>query len=255
MKDKTVLFTLPGMDAVRVEHGETIDVYRPAEGEAPAAVVIVAGYRDEGFQRFVGCPFREMGWTTSWGRLIAASGLAAITYTNRDPAADAQTVVQHARERFGRVGLLASSGHAPLALWLMTQRAASCAALLYGYTFDVPEAARAFGFANPAEGMSVADLPADVPLFVARAGRDEMPGLNETLDRFVAGAIARNLPLTFMNHPDAPHVFDLLHDSAATRAIVRGCLGFLRQLCTPHPAFGHRAPSPREAGRGSAKRG
>ena len=218
---------MPGMNDVRVERGETMDVYRPAAGEPRRAVVIVAGYRDEGFQRIVGCRFKEIGAVTSWARLMAASGLTAIAYTNRDPVADAQTLIRSLG--VDDVALFATSGHVPLALWLVAQRLATRAALCYGYTFDVPEAARAFGFANPLEEKSIDDLPSDVPLFIARAGRDEMPGLNETLDRFVAAALARNLPITVTNHPEGPHAFDLDHDSATTRAIVRSVLAFLRE--------------------------
>jgi len=53
-----------------------------------------------------------------------------------------------------------------------------------------------------------------LPLFIARAGRDE-PGLNETLDRFIAHALAANLPITLANHE-------------TSREIIRQILGFLR---------------------------
>jgi hypothetical protein len=39
------------------------------------------------------------------------------------------------------------------------------------------------------------------PLFIARAGRDAVPLLNDALDRFVAAAVAANAPLTLVNHP------------------------------------------------------
>jgi acetyl esterase/lipase len=65
-------------------------------------------------------------------------------------------------------------------------------------------------------------------LFIARAGQDEFPHLNEALDRFVAGALARDLPVTVVNHAGAPHAFDLVHDSDATREIIRQLLRFLR---------------------------
>lgn len=55
-----------------------------------------------------------------------------------------------------------------------------------------------------------------------------MPGLNESLDRFVAEALSRSVPLTLVNHPDAPHSFDLFHDSERTRDILRQALDFLR---------------------------
>lgn len=65
-------------------------------------------------------------------------------------------------------------------------------------------------------------------MFVVRAGRDEMPHLNETIDRFVARALQLNLPMTLANHHSAPHAFDILHDSDSTREIVRQILAFMR---------------------------
>ena len=52
------------------------------------------------------------------------------------------------------------------------------------------------------------DLPPDVPLFIARGGCDEVPQVNETLDRFITHALAANLPLTVANHATGPHAFD-----------------------------------------------
>jgi hypothetical protein len=92
----------------------------------------------------------------------------------------------------------------------------------------VADAARQFGFVNPCAGKPIEDLPLDIPLFIARAGHDQMPGLNEALDGFLAKALMRNLPITLANHPDAPHAFDLLHDSEMSREIIRQMLGFLR---------------------------
>ncbi len=85
-----------------------------------------------------------------------------------------------------------------------------------------------FKFANPAAGKSVDDLRTDTPLFLARAGQEQFPGLNDALGRFLAAAVARNLPVTFTNHPAGPHAFDLFHDSDASRAIVSQVLMFLR---------------------------
>jgi hypothetical protein len=239
---RTVVYTLPGVEAVKIRRDApyrgslTMDLYYPdaLQGAAPATV-IVAGFPDPGFERSVGCKFKEMGSSVSWAGLMAASGMVAIAYTNREPAADLHALLQHVRENGAalgidaeRIGLWASSGNAPLALSaLMTERIA-CAALCYPYTLDVVEIANKFGFANPADGKSVDDLPRDVPLFIARAGNDEMPGLNQRLDRFVSEAIARNLPVTVVNHPTAAHAFDLIDDSDATREIIRQILAFAR---------------------------
>lgn len=254
---KALVYRIPGMDAVGVRRDVeyrataagalTMDIYYPpgaAGGSGTPAVVFVAGFPDPGFEAQVGCRFKEMGSYTSWGRLVAASGLVAITYTNREPVADLQALLRHVRKnavRLGidgdRIGLWACSGNVPLALWAMMQGASDylkCAVLCYGCMLDldgadgVAEAARRWGFVNPCAGKSVADLPQDIPLFIARAGRDEMPRLNEAIDRFMAEALTCNLPVTFVNHPAAPHAFDLFDDSETTREIIRKILAFMR---------------------------
>jgi acetyl esterase/lipase len=192
----------------------------------------------------IGCRFKEMGSNISWGRLIAASGLVAITYTNREPAMDIHTLLQYVRQNSAplgidenRIGLWASSGNVPLALSVLMQEGSDylkCAVLCYGFMLDqdgftdVAEAAKTWGFVNPCAGKSVVNLPQGLPLFIARAGQDEIPHLNETLDRFLTKALACNLPVTFTNHPAAPHAFDLFHDSETSREIVRQILAFMR---------------------------
>ena len=55
-----------------------------------------------------------------------------------------------------------------------------------------------------------------------------MPHLNETIDRFLARALKLNLSLSFVNHAEAPHAFDVMHDSDLSREIIRQILAFLR---------------------------
>jgi acetyl esterase/lipase len=224
-----------------------MDIYYPPEARSGAqvpAVIVVAGYPDPGFEKIVGCKFKEMGSSISWGQLMAASGLVAITYTNREPATDIHALLRYVRESAAelgidehRLGLWASSGNAPLALSVLMHEGSDylkCAVLCYGLMLDmegathVADAAKIWGFANPCAGKSVDDLPKNTPLFIARAGRDEMPHLNETLDRFLVKALACNLPVTLTNHPEGPHAFDLMHDSETSREIIRQILAFMR---------------------------
>ena len=205
-----------------------MDLYYPANStnnERLPAVVIVAGYPDLGFQKMVGCPFKEMGSSVSWGKLLAFSGLVAITYTNQDPATDVQALLQYLRQNAAalgidesRIGLWACSGNVPLALGILMQEDreyVKCAALCYGYMLDldgstsVAGAAMKWGFANPGAGKTLDDMPRDTPLFIARAGRDQTPQLNETIDRFLVKALTCNLPVSVVNYPQAPHAFDL----------------------------------------------
>lgn len=234
---RKVVYALPGMDEVVVRRDGSMDLYYPpgpANVQAPV-VIIVAGYPDAGFQKAVGCSFRDMQSTVSWARLIAASGMTAIAYSNEDPVADLHALV--ANTNATRIGLWASSGNAPLALSLLMQPAdvrIKCGAFCYPLTLDldgqtgVADAAKMFRFVNPAAGKTIDDVARDVPMFLARAGADEVPRLNETFDRFVAAALARDLPITVVNHPAAPHAFDLFHDSETSREIMRQLLAFLR---------------------------
>ncbi|MDQ1524563.1 MAG: hypothetical protein QOE47_2487 [Pyrinomonadaceae bacterium] len=256
---KTVVYRIHGMEQVKVRrdvayraHGgaagaPTFDVYYPTCAESGArvpAVFVVAGFPDAGYEAIVGCKFKEMGSSVSWGQLLAASGVAAITYTNQEPAADLDALLRHVRQDAAalgvdenRLGLWASSGNVPLALSALMREGGDrlkCAVLCYGYMLDVSGSTRVagaagtWGFVNPCAGKSVDDLPEDVPLFIARAGRDKIPHLNETLDRFIADALRRNLPLTFTNHPTAPHAFDLFQDDEDSRRIIRQILTFIR---------------------------
>ena len=270
---KRVVYEVPGADAVMVRRDIefraadggvlTMDLYDPAESKSEAhAVIVVAGYPDPGFERILGCTFKEMASSISWGRLIAASGIVAITCTNREPAGDLDALLEHVRHNAAalgidenRIGLWASSGNVPLALSVLMRggrESLKCAVLCYGYMLDVDgatavaDAARTAGFVNPCAGKSVDDLSPRVPLFIARAGQDQMPGLNETLDRFVVRALSRDLPLTLINHAGAPHAFDLFHDSETSRQIIRRILGFLQlhlgvaPIITPHESGGTR---------------
>lgn len=253
---KMVVYRLPGVESVTVRRDVeyrktdagalTMDVYYPPDWKAGAqtpAVVIVAGYPDAGLEKMLGCRFKDMGSTVGWAHLMAASGLVAITYTNREPAGDCNALLRHLRANSaalgidgGRIGVWASSGNVPLALSLLMREAhdyLKCAALCYGLMMDldgatsVAQAAQMFGFANASAGKTVEDLRQNVPMFIVRAGQDN-PQLNEVIDRFVAKSLARNLPVTFVNYPEAPHAFDLFLDNEASREVMRQVLAFLR---------------------------
>jgi hypothetical protein len=252
-----VVYSIAGMDAVTVRRDVpyresqsgpvTFDVYYPpgaAAGERRPAVLIVFGYSDAGLPNVFGRLFKEMGGTVSWAQLIAASGLVAILYSNREPVDDVQSVLQHVREHAQslgidetRLGLWASSGNVPLALWLVMQNQwpeVKCAVLCNGIMLDQPGATavadiqKTFRFVNPAAGKSVDDVRADVSLMIVRSGRDQFAGINESIDAFIGGVLGRNLPVTLVNHADAPHAFDLFHDSEMTREIIREILRFMQ---------------------------
>jgi hypothetical protein len=143
-----------------------------------------------------------------------------------------------------RLGVWACSGNGPMGLAAALHERLACAAFLYAYLLDddgatsVADASARWGFVNAAAGRPVADVPATLPLFIARAGRDQVSGVNESIDRFVAGALKRNLSVTVVNHANAPHAFDVSDESAATRAVIRSALTFLQTALETRTTMG-----------------
>jgi dienelactone hydrolase len=217
-------------------------------------VLFIHGYSDAGVPNPFGRGFREMGHPVSWARLIAASGLVAILYSNRQAVDDAQAILAHIRDEApglgidgSRICLFASSGHVPLALWLLMQadrHEIRCAVLCCGYMLDlygatsVADMQKLFPFANPGAGKTMDDVRNDVPMLVVRAGRDQF-GVNTSLDSFIAGALQKDLPVRMINHAGAPHAFDLFEDSEATREIIREILGFMQVHLSGPAKAGH----------------
>jgi acetyl esterase/lipase len=254
---KRIVYEIPCADAVTVRQdieyratdggALTMDLYYPPDWKGEAripAVVFVSGYSDLGFQRMLGCKLKEMESYISWGQLTAVSGMVAITYSPVEPASDIHALLQHVRQNAASLGIdeskiavWACSGSGPLALSLLMEEARDylkCAVLCYPFTIDLDgatgmvEAATMFGFTNACAGKTVGDLAQDIPLFIARAGKDQTPHLNEALDRFLATALACNLPITIANHPEGPHAFDVFHDSRESREIISRILTFMR---------------------------
>lgn len=207
---RRVLYEIPGMRSVPVRDASFVAADgRPLPmkvyGDRGPVVVILEGYPDAGFQKHVGCTFMEMEWTISMAQLIAGSGMQAVTHSNRDPLPDARALLRQLTHDAG-VGVWSTSGHGPVSIAAASD--AACAVLI-----------------NPVVGEAP---PPGVPIFIARAGQDETPGLNLTLDAFVQKALADNRPITLVNHADAPHSFDLFLDGRETRRILQQGLDFLR---------------------------
>jgi acetyl esterase/lipase len=245
------VLSIPGMDEVIVRRdlpfaaadggaALAMDLYLPpaprADGRRHPLTLFPFGFPKSRFGK-------EMGTYTSWARLLAASGIAAAVHTYRNPVGDFDALVAHLREHGASLGidatrlaLWACSGNVPTALTILLRRAPGDdlirgAALNYGLMLDldgttnVADAAAKLGFL-PCAKTSLDDLRSDLPLLVTRAGKDA-PAINHTIDGFVRLAIARNHPLTFINHATAPHAFDLFDDTEATREVIRQIVRFL----------------------------
>lgn len=227
-----VVYRLPGMEKVRVlsnlkysnvENPHLLmDVYTPPDlniGEQRPVVMFIHGG--------AGAQYRPKDWGIyqSWGRLIAAAGMAAVTFTHRlgypEPflegaSADLRSALSFVRTNAGswnadcdRIGLAAFSagGQSLVEPFRNTPAGVRCAAAFYAML-----------------GMP----PSTIPTFVARGGQDAVPGLNEAMDRFISLALAENTPITVMNHPGGDHGFDNQNDDDRSREIIRAAIEFMK---------------------------
>jgi hypothetical protein len=244
---REVVYRVPGADVVQPRHltyrgisGVELPMalYPPAAElrQSAPTVVVVFGYADP-----IGRVL-NFGPVVSWARLLAASGLAAVLYGAEAPADDIHSVLRQLRRDAGslnldaeRIGLFATSGSVPVALSaLMRDTDIRCAALLYGYTMDldggtaVEDMARQSGFVNACVGRTVDDLPATAPMLFVRAGKDTFPSLNDLLDKNVARALVRNLPVAVLNHPTGVHGFDIYDDTVLSLRIIQHVVAYLQ---------------------------
>src|SRR6187455_84343 len=94
IRKRVVVLRLPEMDAVTVRRdlefrttgGESVlfDLYYPPHQESERglpALIFVMGYPDAGMKAMMGCPAKEVGHYSSWGRLAAATGMVGVTYS------------------------------------------------------------------------------------------------------------------------------------------------------------------------------
>ncbi|HEU4333905.1 MAG TPA: hypothetical protein VFT32_05365 [Candidatus Eisenbacteria bacterium] len=247
LAEKAVL-SLPGMEAVKVDTGRVyaeaagrslkLDFFHPRE--APGAAT--GGARASGpapvvvFVNGVGAespPLRRWGIYQSWGRLVAVSGMAAVTYDARReaPREDLAALVAHLRANAARYGIDPEN----VAIW------ACSANLPHGSRYALDPAnthvkAAVFYYG----GIDTTHLRTDLPVLVARAGLDAA-GLNASLNAFVARALARNAAVTAINIPNGRHAFDLVDPEETSRDAVRATLAFLRANLSEASQAGHGA--------------
>ncbi len=266
-----VVYRLPGMDTVRVRTNITyknvdetelqLDLYTPADEQEthPAVILIHGDGRGPVFANL-----KDHGQYTSWGRLIAACGLSAITANHRrtnqlhdvvGSANDIDDLITYVLDHSNELGIDADR----LCIWMCSMgtpfamRAAlneappyiKAIVCYYGMTelqayydalYNDPDNETGippeFTIADFDE-FSASDLlirrPDNIaPIFIARAGLDR-PELNDALDAFIALALDQNVNLTVINHPTGQHAFDILNDNMRSREIIQATLTFMQE--------------------------
>jgi len=239
-----------------------MDVYHPIdlqEGSLRPAVIFVHGDAPPEFLKDA----KDWGVFVSYGQLAAASGFIAITFNHRstegftkvyEVASDIDDLINYVRTHAevlhidkDSICIWAFSAGGPFGLRTAMREAPGfvrCIVSYYGFT-DLK--AHYDAFMEPSDRpqqsspiLSNEDLeefsatyhlkarPKEIaPIFIARAGLD-YSALNQSVDQFVREALAHNISIDLMNHPEGQHSFDMLDDNARSREIIRATLEFIK---------------------------
>lgn len=255
-----VVYRVAGMDKVKVkpdlkytdENNPNLlmDVYSPpnlAKGEKRPAVIFIHG--GAGAETTP----KDWGVYTSWGRLVGASDLIGVTFTHRltaqktsleDGANDLAAAINYVRTNADslnidkdRICLAAYSAGGALLALAMRDKPAYVRCLVGFYAFmDIQQSGNLFTVNESKENLqkfsSINYLAKDAekiaPIFIARAGLDAVPTMDDSIDRFIREALAKNVWLTVANHPNGVHGFDNQNDDERSREIIQSAIAFMK---------------------------
>lgn len=253
-----VVYKVAGTDKVKVvenlkyvatsDPNILMDFYQPpnlSNTEKRPAVIFIHGAAKPQYTP------KDWGVFKSWGRIIAASGLVGVTFTHRleypnksleNAGKDVTDAIKYVRanaDKYNvdqdRICLVAFSAGGSMLSTAMRGDAPSIKCLVGFYSFmdisqsdyqktESAETLKAFSAITYLD-KDAGKLP---PIFIARAGRDAVPTMNDSIDRFINAAIAKNIALNFANHPNGVHAFDNQTDDERSREIIRQAIEFIK---------------------------
>lgn len=254
-KETVVAYEIAGMNDVIVrrdipylessDSALKMDVYYPPGFDFKRripAIVIVFGYTNEGQLKTAKHQLRTWSAYTSWCRVIAASGMAAIVYETNEPENDLKSLMRYINSEtdnllidLDKIGAYSCSANTPTEMaYLLNDPECifKCAVAYYGifltpdfkYLTTIDSLSQNMGFVTPRLAES-ASWNKTVPLMIVHAGKD-LVLLTESLTSFVSEAIVQNIPVTLIIHSDGIHAFDLYTDNESTRQIIKNTLEF-----------------------------
>jgi dienelactone hydrolase len=247
-----LVYAAPNIDRVveqrdlKFKEDLKLDVYRPRDSKPRPVVLFVHGG--------VGPEDRPKDWGIyrSWGRTIAASGLVAVIPNQRlgyparhydDGASDIRDALEFVRSHHRELHaadafcIFAFSGGGPMLATFMKSPPADVKCLVGFYpildTADTNNAEAQVTDEQRHRYSAIATISDSgappIPILVARAGHDQIPGVRDWIDRFVALALQKNANLTLLNHPTGRHGFEFLDDDNRSREIVVTAIEFMRR--------------------------
>jgi len=209
-------------------------------------------------------PPKDWGVYTSYGRLMAASGLVGVTFNHRylsmaakdmdTSFSDVEAAIAHVRENAGRyhidperLALWAFSGGGPhLSLGLRGDKPYIRCLVSFYAILDVRDQDPGQGL--PKDAMKryspisyLENPPSALPsVLIGRAGLDS-PSINRSVELFVNRMMTLNADINLVSHPLGRHGFDILDDDQQTRDTIAAAVTFLKSRLDRKAPFEARA--------------
>ncbi len=234
-----VVLSTPGTDETRIVRGIrytgegdrtlTVDVTYP-KGAARTrwpAVVFVNG---------VGGRLNDWEIYRSWARLVAAHGIAGVTFEadRSRPAESVRALFEFLAAHAGELSL----DRTRVAAWSCSGNVRAALPVVMNEASEVRAAVFLYG-----SGEAPA-LRKNLPVLWVLAGRDDR-GLIEGQRALWARAVKEDLPWTMVNAPRLPHAFDALVEEEASRSLVRDIVEFLVARLAPEVSAPAASPARR----------
>jgi dienelactone hydrolase len=255
-KETVVRYEVAGMNDVIVKKDISylkssdtalkMDIYYPPKfdfkGKIPA-IVFVFGYTNEGQLKTAKHQLRTWSPYTSWCRVVAASGMAAIVYETIEPENDLKSLIQYIISNadklsidVDKIGAYSCSANTPTEMaYILNDPDCifKCAVVYYGvfltkgfkHISTIDTLSQNMGFVTPRLS-EPASWNKKVPIMIVHAGKDFVPHTNESLTSFIENAIVQNIPITLVIHSEGVHAFDINTDNESTRQIIKNTLEF-----------------------------
>lgn len=258
LPQKRIVYQIPEMEDV-VRHKGIVyqsskgldlkaDIYLPPEdqdNEFYPLVILVNNYPDSRINYYWGRDQKDMELFVSWGELIAASGIAAVTYQTEFSHSETDSLISFLHKNankykidMNRICVFGASANTLAAQSLMENDdyKIKCAIFYYGvlltpdhkFLATIDSAASMVEF-YWSDLRPITSIPLDIPLLVTQAGKDIHQIVTKTTDHFVSEAIESNAHLTYIYYPEGQHDFDILDDTKTSKLIIRQTIDF---MCT-----------------------
>jgi dienelactone hydrolase len=225
-----VVYTLPEMDKVLLAselayyNDLTVDIYYPPNYnfEAKLPIVILS----HGFpSSYYGD--KDMTSHIDWAKLIAASGMIAISaQSGDDPIQNSYHVFDFlaANADFLSVDLTR------VGFWSCSSQSQPVFTAFQDKNHPFREAFKAAVFLYSDLGLADPSVwPQNLSLFVVRAGNDQGTSVVD-MDNFVAQARSNNIPTEYIVLEGAPHAFDIYQNTQASKDTVQRALDFYKNI-------------------------